>query len=276
MMRTFFVLLFLVFSTVLFSQDIERKIIIENGNFYFTAIDNETQVATLFTGKDSSSVKTAKKLALPAGRNFTDPINPFAWDITDKEVYAVNFLMHPLNDRNEAIKRMSIASVKEWETSTSALDLIMQGTEMSPFAYNDPYLFVTRRSNTMNNFFFDAVSVNDSSYCMAIANNGELSIWNYNGREWKHSEVQNFPVTGFFSLFAHGKDVYLATNAGGLYTVSLSGISDVKNKSVGTTLSSCFLILNKDDDSIWYMKNSDLNNYTRMSELIKKKAIRIF
>lgn len=276
MMRTHVVFLFIALSTILRSQDVERKIIIEDGSFYFTAIDNETQVATLFTGNDSSSVKTAKKLELPAGRNFTDPINPFAWDVADKNLYAVNFLMHPLNDRNEAIKRMSVTSVKEWGPGISALELIMQGTEMSPFAYNDPYLFVTRRSNTMNNFFFDAVSVNDSSYFMAIANNGELSIWNFNGKEWKHSEVQNFPVTGFFSLFVHGKNVYLATNEGGLYKVSLNGITDVKNKSVGTTLGGCFLVLNKDDDSIWYMKNSDLNNYTRLSELIKKKAIRIF
>ena len=51
--------------------------ITESGNYYFTTIDELTQLATLHTGKDTSKIKSAKKLAMPVGRNFDDPIIPF-------------------------------------------------------------------------------------------------------------------------------------------------------------------------------------------------------
>ncbi|MBA3971905.1 MAG: hypothetical protein H0X46_07135, partial [Bacteroidetes bacterium] len=271
-----FVSLLIILSGVLLSQNIERKIVIQNGNYFFTTIDDENQLATLWTGKDSSAIKTAKKLAIPAGRNYNDPINPFSWDVSGKNLYAVSFFMHPLNDRNEAIKRIDIASLKEWSEAVTQITMINQSIDMSPFAYNDPYQCVIKRSNTLNNFFFDAIALSDSSFYMAIANNGELSIWNYNGKEWRQGDVQNFPLKGYFSLFAHKNKVYLATNAGGLYEVSGKEIADTKNKSVGTTLSSCILVVNKDDDSVWYLKNNDIDQRTPLNLLITKKAKRIF
>lgn len=272
----FFVSFFILLSCCVFSQSLERKIIIQNGNYFFTTIDELTQLATLHTGKDTAKLKNAKLLAMPAGRNFDDPIVPFSWDLVDTSVFAISFLLHPLNDRNEAIKRMNIASLKEWNKITTPMDLIMLSVDMNPFAYNDPYLFVTRRSNTISGFFYDAVVVNDTSFVMAISNNGELSIWNYNGKEWKHSEVQKFPVEGFFSLFTLKNKTYLATNVGGLYEISLKGIEAAENKSAGTNLSSSTLIINKDDNTVWYIKNNDINQHTPLNELIKKKAVRIF
>lgn len=276
MQKTFFVSFFILLSSVLFAQSIERKIIIQHGNYFFTTIDDNVQLATLHSGKDTSSFKNAKRLAMPAGRNYDDPIIPFAWDVVDTSVFAISFLLHPLNDRNEAIKRIAISSLKEWSTAVTPMDLIMKSVDMNPFAYNDPYLFVTKRSSTMSGFFYDAVVVNDTSFVMAISNNGEMSIWNYNGKNWKHSEVQKFPVDGFFSLFALKNKTYLATNVGGLYEISAKGIIAAKNKSVGANLASSTLIINKDDNTVSYIKNNDLNTHTPLNELIKKKAIRIF
>ncbi|CAN5516245.1 hypothetical protein BH10BAC1_BH10BAC1_17690 [soil metagenome] len=276
MQKTFFVSFFILFSCCLFSQAMERKIIIQNGNYFFTTIDEDNQLATLNTGKDTSSLKKAKRLIMPVGRNFDDPIIPFSWDVAGENVYAISFLLHPLNDRNEAIKRMSISSFAEWSPPVKPMELINTGVEMNPFAYNDPYLFVTRRSNMLNGFFYDAVALNDTSYTMAISNNGELSIWNYNGKEWKHSEIQKFPVDGFFSLFTYKNTIYLATNVGGLYEISTKGIIAAKNKSVGCNLSKCTLIINKDEETVSYIKNSDIDYSTALNELLKKKAVRIF
>ncbi|HEY0029345.1 MAG TPA: hypothetical protein VGC65_01205 [Bacteroidia bacterium] len=276
MRTTVFLFIFLIIGTLARAQSMERKIVIENGHFYFTTIDEEFQIGSLHSGALSEPLKMAVKKALPAGRNFTDPINPFSWDISGNNFYAINFLMHPLNDRNESLKRLKISSLKAWGPAVTTLDMIMQGTDLTPFAYNEPYAFVIKRSSTLNNFFYDGIALNDSSYFMAIANNGEMSVWNFNGKEWKHSEVQNFPIDGYFSLFVHGKKVCLATNAGGLYEVSVKGISSLEGKSVGTSLPNCLLIVNKDDDSLWYLKNNDVNQHTPLNELIEKKAIRIF
>lgn len=275
MAKTFFVSFFITLTSALFSQAIERKIIIQDGNYFFTTIDDNDQLATLGTGKISEAKKDAKKLAMPVGRNYDDPINPFCWDIVGSNVFAINFLVHPLNDRNESIKRIETGSLKEWSATGTNIEMIMKGIEMNPFVYNDPYLFVTRRSNTLNNFFFDGIAPNDSTYTMAISNNGELSIWHYGGKEWKHGEVKSFPVDGYFSLFSFNNKTYLLLNTGVLYEASTSGIFPV-NKDCGMSLANGFLVINKDENTVSFMKHSDLNEITPLDTLIKKKAVRIF
>lgn len=256
---------------VVSSQSIERKIIIQNGNYFFTTIDENNQLANLHTGKFTDSIKSAKKLAMPAGRNFDDPIIPFSWDVVDTNIFAISFLLHPLNDRNEAIKRMNISSLKERSKTLTPMELIMLSVEMNPFAYNDPYLFVTRRSNILEGFFYDAISNSDGSYTMAVSNNGEMSIWNYNGTEWKHGEVIKFPVDGSFSLFEKNKKTYLILNSGAVHEVSTTGIVSTK-KNIGVSLKDGFLIINKDEKVVSFMKNTDLNQKTPLNELIAKKA----
>ncbi len=273
MQKTFFVSFFILVSSFVFAQAIERKIIIQNGNYYFTTIDELTQLATLHTGKDTSKIKNAKKLAMPAGRNFDDPIIPFCWDVVDTSVYAISFLLHPLNDRNEAIKRMNINSLKEPSKTVTPMDLIVLSVDLNPYAYNDPYLFVTRRSNTIEGFFYDGISTSEG-YTVAISNNGELSIWNYNGTEWKHSEVMKFSVDGYFSLFEKNKKIYFLTTGGVVQEVSTAGISPLK-KDIEINQKEGFLIINKDDKTVWFMKNNDLNQNTSLNELITKKAKRI-
>src|SRR3989344_2868182 len=270
MRKTFFVSFFILFSTVVFAQSIERKIIIQNGNYFFTTIDENNQLATLHTGKFSDSLRGAKKLAMPVGRNFDDPIIPFSWDVVDTNIYAISFLLHPLNDRNEAIKRINISSLKEWSASPTPMELINKSIDMNPFAYNDPYLFVTRRSNFIEGFFYDAISTS-GGYTMAISNNGEISIWNYNGTEWKHGEVIKFPVDGYFSLFEKNEKIYILLNSGVIQEVSINRISPTK-KDVGVKPKAGFLIINKDDKSVWFIKNEDLDLRTPLNELISKKA----
>lgn len=274
MRKTFFVSFFIFFSVSLWAQSIERKIIIQNGNYFYTTIDENNQLATLHTGKYTDSLKASKKLAMPVGRNFDDPIIPFSWDVVDSNIYAISFLLHPLNDRNEAIKRINISSLKDWASSPTPMELINKSVDMNPFAYNDPYLFVTRRSNILEGFFYDAISTSSGAYTMAISNNGEISIWNYNGTEWKHGEVIKFPVDGYFSLFEKDKKTYLVLNSGVVQEVSTSGISPTK-KETGVKPKDGFLIINKDDNSVWFMKNEDLNQRTSLSELVTKKAKRI-
>ena len=223
-MRALFVSYFILLTIGLPAQIIERKIIIEKGNYFFTTIDDNNQLATLNTGKVNDAIRESKKLAMPAGRNYDNPIIPFAWDIVDTSVYAVSFLLHPLNDRNEAIKKISVASLKEWSSTVTPMALIMQSIESSPYAYNDPYLFITKRSNIISGFYFDAIYASDNSFTIAISNNGELSIWNYSGSSWNHSDVFQFPVDGYFSLFEKDKKTYLMLNSGVVCEASKEGI----------------------------------------------------
>lgn len=271
MRKTFFVSFFILVSAAVCGQQLERKIIIQNGNYFFATIDELTQLATLHTGKDTSKIKSAKKLAMPAGRNFDDPIIPFSWDVADTNVFAISFLLHPLNDRNEAIKRIPFSSLKESGKSPTPMELINLSVDMNPYAYNDPYLFVTRRSNMLEGFFYDAISTRDG-YKMAISNNGELSVWNYNGTEWKHGEVFKFPINGYFSLFEKDKKTYLITNNCAVYEVVSEKLVPVKTDGM-TTLKDGILVINKDKKTVSFLKNNDLNQNTALNELIAKKAV---
>ncbi|MBL0327944.1 MAG: hypothetical protein IPP64_00655 [Bacteroidetes bacterium] len=60
MQKTFFVSFFIFLTSLLLGQSIERKIIIQNGNYFFTTIDDNNQLATLHTGKDTAAIRNAK------------------------------------------------------------------------------------------------------------------------------------------------------------------------------------------------------------------------
>ncbi|HET6226178.1 MAG TPA: hypothetical protein VFF27_07850, partial [Bacteroidia bacterium] len=138
------------------SQDLERKIIIQDSSFFCTTIDQEVQIGTLFTGNYKKPLKAAKKLALPAGRNFSKSFNPLCWDITDSMLYVINFLNHPLNSKKDALKCFPLASLKEWSDSITPIGMILKSTEIAGFTRNEPYSFTMRQSNILNGFYFDA------------------------------------------------------------------------------------------------------------------------
>ena len=253
----------------------ERKIVIDHGNYYFTTIHEEFQVATLHVGKSSEPLKNAKKLALPVGRNYDDPIIPFCWDVRDTSLYAINFLVHPLNDRNEALKRLNITQLKEWTKETTPLSMIMQGTDLNPFAYNEPYAYIIRRSSTLEDFFFDGIALNDTTYGMAIANKGELTFWSYNGKSWKHTDVFKFSMKEYFNIVQHNKKAYLILSPGTIYEATSKGIVPVDAKLPGK-LTDGILVVDKDKNTVLYVKNSDIGPNTSLDEIITKKSKRIF
>jgi hypothetical protein len=275
-MKFFLSLVCAMTHTLFVASQIERKVIIENNSFFYSTIDEETQIGTLHTDSISKSLKKAKKLALPAGRNYRQPVNPFSWDIKDSLMYAISFLDHPLNNKHEALKCFALSSLQEWNDSIAAMDLIMKSVEQNMFAYNDPYKFVKKQSNVLNGFQFDGIVLHDSSYVMVIANNNQLSIWNYANKQWKHSELQPFMIDGFFSLFELDKQLYIILNNGNVHKVSTSKIVAAPDKVTNKTLNEHTLILNRDQNTIQLIKNNELNMQMPLHELIEKKAISIF
>lgn len=276
MKKLFAIFVFFMIASVSQAQPIERKIVISHNTFFYTTIDVEFQLATLHKGNISSALNAAKDLALPAGRNYDQPIVPFSWDVLNNTVYAVNFLAHPMNDKNEALKRFPISGLQEWSDKITMTDMLMKSVDQNMFAYNDPYMFVLKRSNILDHFFYDAIAINDSSYLMAIANNGELSIWNYNGTKWEHGNIIQLKTDDYFTLFPFGKKVYMALSSGDVYEVTKNNVIAVPGKTIGEPLSNGFIILNKDDNSVCFMKNSQLDKITPLNKQIKKKAIKIF
>lgn len=275
--------LFFLFSLSLFSltlsfaqQMIERKIVVEKGKFYYTTIDDKFQIATLHTGKYAEPLKLESALAMPAGRNLDEPVIPFSWDVSGANIFAVNFLMHPMNDRNEALKKIELSTLKAWDEKTSVIAMVLQSTESSPFAYNDPYRFIISHSNILSGFFFDGITMADGTYWMAISNNDELSIWKYDGIAWKHGDVASVNVAGPFSLFAQNGNLFLMLSDGKIKSVTAEmKVQDSKLKGLESAVEDGLLVINKDDNTIKFIKAKELDQKTPLKELVEKKALGI-
>ncbi|HRG38697.1 MAG TPA: hypothetical protein PK289_09210 [Bacteroidia bacterium] len=269
-----FICLFIHLLSV--SQNIERKIIVQNNSFFYTTVDQEVQIGTLHTGDYTQALKTAKKLAIPAGRNFNKSFNPLSWDISDNLMVAVNFLNHPLNSKKDALKSFPLSSLKEWSDSVTAIDMILKSTEMMGFTNNEPYTFTLRQSNVINGFYFDGIVLADSSYEMVIVNNNKLSIWNYKHNQWSHSEVQDFPIDGYFNLFENNHQLYILLSNGNMHKITPKEILTKPEKITNKPLTEYTLVLNRDSKKIQLIKTSELSMNKPLNELIETKAISIF
>jgi hypothetical protein len=266
----------ILYAFPMLAQEMERKIILKNNAFFYTTIDPEVQIGTLHTGSISDPLKAAKKLALPAGRNYRHPLNPLAWDIADSLVFVVNFLDHPLNNKNRALKCFPLSSLREGNSSITAADMIMKSVDQNMFAYNEPYQFIKHQSNMLNGFQFDGIVLQDSSYVMVIANNNQLSVWNYAHKKWTHGEVQSFVIDGFFTLFEADQQLYIILKNGNVHKVSNQQVAPIPEKVTNRTLNENTLILNKDKHTFQLIKNNELNMQMPFDELIEKKAVSIF
>lgn len=256
-------------------QRVERKIIISGGQYYFTTIHERHQMGTLHTGDLSEPISSGRELALPAGRNYNEPLIPFSWDVSGNDLVAISFLDHPLNDRNEAIKKMGISGLQPWGDLVTIPQMLLYSTEYQPWMLNDPWLWVSRRSNILEGFFFDGILTRDMHYCMVITNLGELTIWNHDGTTWTHSAVKEFPVTGAFNLFMHKKRMYLLTSTGGLYEVAGDNLTRVPTKTSAEMLTGGILILNRDENTLRYLPSDKFDSNLPLKALIENYGLRI-
>lgn len=269
-----FILFF--FVSTLAAQTIERKIIIEKGMCYYTTIDPEFQIATLHVCSLDKPVKMGKAYAVPAGRNLNVPVIPFSWDLMGKDVFVINFMNNALNNRRNALKRIPMNTLKEWDDKLSISDVVMKSTETQPYTWFEPYSETTEKSPVLDHFFFDAISTSDSSLCLVISNNNELTVWEYNQNRWRKGEDLQVRSENFFSLFSYNERPYLVTSDGSLFAVQNNKLIKLADKKISQALSDGLLIINKMDHSISFLNTTTLDEQKSLSEIIKLHATNIF
>lgn len=275
MIKTVYIWLACLFCsiTVLGQNNIERKIIIENGYFNFITVDENIQLATLYRGKRADALAEAKAYALPAGRNTSAQTNPFAWDLEKEQMVAVSFLDHPLNDRNEAIKKIQLSDLKEWSSAVTIDDMIMQSVDKNMLCVNQPYLFWQNRTKYYNHFYFDGV-LEGTNYWMVSANNGELVIWKYAKQQWEQSELVDFPVQNYFAIVELKGSIYLIDDGGAFYNVSLTGLKK-SPLHLNDKLSNVILIEDRDNDKLYCVGSEQIDLKKTTDELIVAVATQL-
>lgn len=251
------------------AQNIERKIIIDKDQCYFTTIDPEFQIATLHVVAIDKPLKTAKEYAIPAGRSLSTPVIPFSWDLSGQNLFAINFMNNALNNRRNAIKCIPLHSLIVWNDKLSISDVVMKSTEVMPYTRFEPYAYVTEKSNLLDHFFFDCIATSDSSLCLAISNNGELSIWEFRNNSWTKGEELKMVNDNFFSLFNDQHQTYLITSSGAVHAVQNNRLKKQPETSLNNSLADGILIIDKVNRRILFLENAKLNRQKSVAEIVK-------
>ncbi|HSH65316.1 MAG TPA: hypothetical protein VLB84_05820 [Bacteroidia bacterium] len=269
-------LLMLLPSFWAYSQQLERKIIIENGKGYYITIDPEFQVATLFSVDMDKPIKTRKDYVLPAGRNFNLPVIPFSWDTDGNDILLINFMNNALTNRRNALKCLPLHSLQEWNETTSISDVVIQSAEIPSYTSLQPYEYIRDKSSILENFFFDVIETPDSAICFAAAYNGELTVWTYANHSWQKGEDVKTTMSQFFSLFNFKKQTYLITNDGIIYLIKNNKLVEEPVKRINKSLSDGILIIDKMNDHLYYMDQAVFDEKKSLIEIIKNKSTPVF
>ena len=271
MKRSFFTTIFCLFYWVSFGQIIESKIVIEDDRFNYVTVDNNYQIGTLCAGDRELPLNMGKSFALPAGRNNPMHANPFSWDIQNGEMVALSVLDHPLNDRNEAIKKFELSSLKEWSSAVTIGDMVNESIEANMFTINQPYLFWKSRTKYFNHFYFDGVFF-DNAYWMVSTNNGELVVWKYADEEWVSSEMIKYPVSNYVDLIVMNGALYMIDDKSVFYTVSLDGL-ERSEYEIETYLNKYILIEDRDKGKLYYILHAEIDFKKTIDELLISAAV---
>ena len=195
-----FLFVFLLSQNAFAQPKIERKIIIDNGQYYFFTVDDETQLATLYTGALDEKLIKAKKYPMPIGRELNDAFNPLSFDIKDGKLIGINWILNSMNSRYEAIKKFNIKDWLKPHPEWTIEDWAQVSFDQPLLALNEPWERMIEENNVLENCFFDIMQTAESKV-MAICNQGKMRIWHSSGGIWIGKST-TIPVgfTTYFSL----------------------------------------------------------------------------
>ncbi|MBL7713659.1 MAG: hypothetical protein JNL13_14390 [Chitinophagaceae bacterium] len=231
MMILYLVLALCAGSSLYAQPAIERKIIIEHGQFYFFTIDEETQLATLHTGAVTGKLNRARSYPVPIGRERTDAFNPLCFDISGNTLTGINWILNSNNSRYEALKQIDLRDWKKPRQDWTSEDWAQLSFDQPVLAPNVPWQEMIEANNVLDNCFFDLVQI--ESKVMAICNQGRLRIWSFAGGKWTPlSKPVPVGFTTYFSLVSvKGAGIAVIDGKGSVYRLDeASGtMSKVKN-----------------------------------------------
>jgi hypothetical protein len=238
-------LCFIMSNTVMGQVSIDRKIIIDQGQYYYCSIDNETQLATLYFGAAKQKLQQANHKQIPIGRAVEDPINPLCFDIQHNKLLGINWILNSNNSRYEAIKRIPL---KELKPSRNTVEMLTASFEQETFASNEPWQKMLADTNVLFQCFFDLIQQHQR-LVMAVCNQNKLRISFFENGVWKHHALIDFEPKGYCSLLFNGKALGIVDAQGNVYRYN--ELSNTLKKVVMGYNSNQLLIVDKDHNTLY-------------------------
>lgn len=246
----FLLFCFITSKTAIGQLTIDRKIIIEQGQYYYCSIDNETQLATLYFGTAKQKLQQANHKIIPLGRAIEDPLNPLCFDIQHNEILGVNWILNSNNSRYDAIK---LIKLKDWKPkSTFNTEQILSiSFEQNNYANNEPWLKMLADTNVLYQCFFDLIQLKQR-LVMAVCNQNKLRISFLENGVWRHHALINFEPKGYFSLLFNGTSLGIIDAQGNVYRYNEQS-NTLKNVAIAHNTDQ-LLIVDKDHNTLYTIK----------------------
>jgi hypothetical protein len=254
---------------------IERKIIIQNGQYYFFTIDEETQMAKIYSGAFKQKLNKVQKRMFPIGREFNDQFNPLAFDINGDEFVGINWILNSMNSRYEAIKKISIKDGSKIRADWTNEDWAQLSFNQVILAPNDPWEFMLADTNVLDNCFFDLMKTKVP--IMAVTNQGKFWLSNFSDNKWQVVFKAKKSFGQYFTLIPKScGGIGLLDNEGNNYFINPKlGTFDLvqKVKINGPSV----LIIDKDRFKNFVMPVSviDAGYFSSLSDLMIQSAIEL-
>lgn len=200
------------------AQGIERKIIVEDGQFTYFIVDPETQLAHLYSGNVRQTMKQSKEneRIIPTGRSFDEAANPLSFSKKGNELISINWIQNPLNSRYDAIRKTDLLNWQKQRPDWKNEEWAEASFAQPVLAPNMPWERMLADNNTLFNCFFD-LTTDGSDLVMAVCNQGRIRVSRYSGNRWAIGKTLIYPEPTSFSLLARSGKIALLTAEGTLY-----------------------------------------------------------
>lgn len=260
----------LLSNTAIGQVSIERKIIIEQGQYYYCSVNNETQLASLHYGGIKQKLSQCNNKLIPIGRSIEEPFNPLCFDIQRNELVGINWILNSNNSRYESIKRMQL---KNWKSKNTFNTMQMLGYsfEQQTYAPNEPWLKMLADTNVLFDCYFDLIQEH-KRLVMAVCNQHKLRISFFANGSWQHKALINFEAQGYFSLVYNGTALGIVDAQGTVYRYD-----ELNNTLHKTTLGNSkhpLLIIDKDHNTLFTVEQEAIDAAQQFSldALIQQNA----
>lgn len=247
----------------------DRKIIISDSTFY--AVEIQEQIGILWKGSINQPLDSAERFVIPAGtKRRSIYLQPFAWDISNDTLFAINFTEFAQNDRRTSLKSIPLDSLKKFTSATPINKYLFKAAFENSVVENYPFIETYKNNLYMDDLFFDIAVKGDSIYEF-IAINNQIVMWLWDGKVWNKSATFPFETKAFFSLAYFQNDIHVIAGTGDRYIMRHTFIPIGSNRF---DMTQTIMLENRDTKTLHFIKADACNN-TNLSvqELVNQFTI---
>lgn len=136
--------------------------------------------------------------------------------------------------------------------------------------------YIDVRDSLLKPTYFDLLVTSNKKVFYILYHDKELMLWYLSDdkKQWEKYGNTKFSTNGYFTCFEHKKEMYLIDYESNIYKInkdSLEKIMQLPEKLIDISL-----VINKDEDSIGYVKQADIQNTKSIKKVVEETVVSIF